>query len=480
MGYIFNQIKKFLEGDYILFTTPGHKQGRAYSNLDNILKYDLTEVEGLDNIHALEGCILDSLKELSEFYGSAKSYYLLNGSTSGIHIMMFSCFDEYDEILVERGCHKSIIDAIFIRKLKINYINRDKYNVDLLVPNSYSKITYSVKNIFLEDIIKALKVNKKIKGVILTNPNYYGFYIDQKEIYEYLKNENVLLLIDSAHGAHIRAFNKELNCTNKFCDISIMSAHKTLPVLTQGAYMHVNNIKLLHSVDRYFSIFTTTSPSYLIMLSLENAICECRRYCDKSILLDMCNSFRDSINGNLSLYGMKNEEVYCRTNGNFYYDDSRICLKLRHNDLDAMLLYKYLFSKKIICEMVFFNGVVLIPTVYTKRCEMSYLTCVLNDVQCISGKNVALDLIMSSCDSSCKKVFEPYELQNMKFKLVKLEHSIGEVMFEDIFLYPPGTPIIFRGEEVLVEHVEIISEYIKNCYGVVGVSMNGYVKIVED
>ena len=83
-------------------------------NVENILKYDLTEVDGLDNLHNPKECIKNSLNVLSEFYESLKSYYLVNGSTSGIHTMIFSCFNDYDEVLVERGCHKSIIDAIFI------------------------------------------------------------------------------------------------------------------------------------------------------------------------------------------------------------------------------------------------------------------------------------------------------------------------------------------------------------------------------
>lgn len=479
---IVGEIEKFLENEFIFFTTPGHKQGRAYEDFKNILKYDLTEVDGLDNLHNPTECIKNSLNSLSEFYKSVKSFYLVNGSTSGIHIMLFSCFNEYDEILVERGCHKSIIDGIFLRKLKINYINREKYNVDLLVPCENSKINYSEKNLILDDIKRALLKNKKIKGVVLTNPNYYGFYINQKEIYEYLKNKKIFLLIDGAHGAHIRGFNKDLLCPNEFCDMSVMSAHKTLPSLTQGAYLHVNNKNLESEAQKYFSIFTTTSPSYLIMSSLENSLYVCYKNLNsENEFLNMCKSFGDNLKDNKYLTKLNNFEISNYTNGNFYFDDSRICLKFKQNNINPKDFYKYLFSKKIICEMVFFSGVVLIPTIYTTKDEMRKLYFEINNFENFSKKNFDFKFILNACENlKFKKIFDPYELQGRKFKLVKLEDCIGEVCFEDIFLYPPGTPIIFRGEEILKESAEIISGYLKNCYNVSGVYKDGYIKILED
>lgn len=480
MGKIFDEINKLLNKNYIFFTTPGHKQGRGYSKIKNILKYDLTEIKGLDNLHKPKYCIKDSLIQLSKFYESKKSYYLLNGSTSGIQIMIFSIFNEYDEILIERGCHKSILNSVFLRKLKVNYINREKYNADLLLPHEFSKIDYKNEDLILNDIINAIEENPKIKGVVLTNPNYYGIYIDQEKIYKYLNRKNIFLLIDSAHGAHIKGFNKKLKCTNKFCDICVMSAHKTLATLTQGAYLHVNNQKIINKVDEYFSIFITTSPSYLTMISLEKSLEDCKKYFKiNDVLVKRCNDFRMKIK-NVNLNAIDNSYIYKRSNGNFYYDDTRICINFNVRDVNPNCLDRYLFSNKIISEMVFFNGIVLIPTIYTRNSELNYLKNKLNNFKISFEKNYIFDVILKSCNSNYEKILNPFEIENRKYKFIEINNSVGKILFNDIFLYPPGVPIIFRGEKILREHIDLISEYKKLFYDVNGVFNDKYLKILED
>ena len=482
MGKIFNEINALVKDNYRFFTTPGHKQGEAYKNSDlNLLKYDLTEVQGLDNIHNPTECIKDSLKYLSEFYESKKSYYLLNGSTSGIHIMLFSCFNEHDEVLVERGCHKSLVDAMYLRKLKVNFINRELYNIDLLLPNKFSKIDYNEKNIILNLIKEKIKLNPKIKGVILTNPNYYGFYINQKEIYEYLKEKNIFLLIDSAHGAHIKAFNKNLNCPNKYCDISVMSAHKTLATFTQGAFLHVNNLKILNKVNEYFSIFTTTSPSYLTMLSLEKSVEDCIYNKDKGkYLIDNCKKTREFINNNTCLHAIDDSYIKNKTNRNFSFDDTRLCLKYKNEYINSEYLYKFLFNEKIVCEMSYFNGIVLIPSVYTKNEDFKYFREKIIKYTYEYENSKVFYWISKFCEIPYTKIYDPYQLEHKKYKLVKIKNSINRVLFSNIFVYPPGSPLIFKGEKILKEQVKLILEYIKLGFNINGIINNEYIKVVEE
>ncbi len=480
MGEIFNNVNELVKYKYRFFTTPGHKQGNAYLDFKDVFKYDLTEVDGLDNLHNPSSCIESSLKDLSNFYESKKSYYLVNGSTSGIQIMIFSCLNEGDEILVERGCHKSIINALVLRKVKVNYINREVYNFDLLCPNSSSSICYSSEKSILNDIKNEINKNPKIKCVLLTNPNYYGFYLNQKEIYKYLKSKKVFLIIDSAHGAHIRSFNKDLLCTNKYCDMSVMSAHKTLAVLTQGAYLHVNNLDLIDKSQEYFSIFTTTSPSYLIMISLEKALEECKKYFKNgSNLTEICNDLNKFINLNSSITSINNSWVSLHTKDNFFYDDTRICLKFDFENGNGNELYNYLFSKKIVCEMSFYNGVVLIPTIYNDYEDFKLLKVHLKNFKSERKYSNILKCVYNAYNIKNFKVFEPYEIYTKKCTYVKLKDSVSRISSKDIFLYPPGTPIIMRGEMILKEHVELIDEYRKSSYDVNG--LNGdYLSILED
>ncbi|AID45396.1 Orn/Lys/Arg decarboxylase [Candidatus Arthromitus sp. SFB-mouse-Japan] len=480
MGELIKSIERYLGEEYSFFTTPGHKQGNGYNYTENLFKYDLTEIEGLDNLHNPYECINDSLNNLSKFYESKKSYYLVNGSTSGIHIMFFSCFDEGDTILVERGCHKSVINALILRKLKVLYVNRDKYNVDLLMPDKFSFIDYNEKDIIFSDIVNIIENNKNVRGVVLTNPNYYGIYVDQKGIYSYLKKRNILLLIDGAHGAHIKAFNKKIDCVNKFCDISVMSAHKTLASLTQGAYLHVNKSDLISKVDEYFCIFTTTSPSYLILMSLEKGLDDCVKY--KNIgysYVDECDNFRELL-VDCEIIGIDNNCIINRSNSNFLYDDSRLCLKFKYGNMSSNDLYNYLLKKKIVCEMTYFNGIVLIPTYCSKKNDFQKLYYSINEFKGNEYINNIFEIFPKIYDLDIIKVFEPYEILHKPYEFLEIEKCVGKVAFNDIFLYPPGTPIIVRGEYIESKHMEVIFEYLKLNCRVNGVFDGKYLKVLEE
>ena len=123
------------------FSMPGHKSGRAFMRTaegkalqEVMLQGDITEVEGLDNYHDPKGIIKEGQRLLKELYGSEESYFLVNGSTSGNLVMIFSSFNEGDKILVERNCHKSIFNAIILRKLQPIYIKNyysNRYNAPI-------------------------------------------------------------------------------------------------------------------------------------------------------------------------------------------------------------------------------------------------------------------------------------------------------------------------------------------------------------
>ena len=146
---------------------PGHKGGlgfletlRGKELYENLIKVDLTEVDGLDNLHHADGIIKESQQLLSEYYGSVKSYYLVNGSTSGNLAMIFSSFSEGDKIIVERNCHRSIFNAIVMRKLQPVYI-KNKIHSKYDAPLPLDKEHFS----------SLISENKDAKGIIVTYPN---------------------------------------------------------------------------------------------------------------------------------------------------------------------------------------------------------------------------------------------------------------------------------------------------------------------
>ncbi|NYC95978.1 arginine/lysine/ornithine decarboxylase [Clostridium acetobutylicum] len=139
---IIDGIMKYISEKNNLFCTPGHKGGRGFANseggrslYENIIKIDLTEVDGLDNLHDPQGIIKESEERLRDLYESKKSYFLVNGSTSGNLAMIFSCFNEGDKVIVERNCHKSIFNGIILRKLNPVYI-KNYFDEDINAPLS--------------------------------------------------------------------------------------------------------------------------------------------------------------------------------------------------------------------------------------------------------------------------------------------------------------------------------------------------------
>ena len=261
---ILNELIKYHKEENLILSMPGNKCGKGFlrDDIGKIFKeslgsLDITEVEPLDNLHHPEGIIKEAQELLAKAYKVKKAYFLVNGSSSGNLASIFAAFNEGDEVLVERNCHKSIYNGLILRKLKPIYINTDfDFENEILLPCTK------------ENIKEAYKKSKNPKGIILTSPNYYGVSSDIKDILLEFKNTGLKIIIDSAHGAHY-SFNKDLpKGLWTIADYTVVSAHKTLPALTQGAYLLVN---AQSDIEFYISTFKTTSPSYLIMASHDYA-----------------------------------------------------------------------------------------------------------------------------------------------------------------------------------------------------------------
>ena len=289
---LLEELLKYHKEDNLILSMPGNKSGKGFlrDTLGITFKealgtLDITEVDSLDNLHCPEGVIKEAQELLAKTYGVKKAYFLVNGSSCGNLASIFSAFNEGDEVLVERNCHKSIYNAIILRKLKVVYI-------DAVIDNNLG--------IFLppreEEIFKAFEKANNPKGIILTNPNYFGISYKLDETIQRLREKGLKIIIDSAHGAHFGICKELPKSMAKLGDYVVLSAHKTLPSLTQGAFLLVNSDD--DNIDFYIKAFMTTSPSYLIMASLDYA----RYYLDEygydeyERLINKAEKYRSIIN----------------------------------------------------------------------------------------------------------------------------------------------------------------------------------------
>jgi len=241
---------------------PGHKYGRLldyskYSAYRGILQLDATELSGLDDLHSPEGVILEAEMLLSEAYGTERSYFLVNGSTVGNLAMILAVLQKGDIVLVQRNCHKSVLNGIELAQAKPVFLGPD-YDEDWGVTGGVSP----------EITARALAMYPGAKALIVTYPSYYGMVNDLQRIIKQAHDVNIPVLVDEAHGAHfISGGNFPKSALQFGADIVVQSAHKTLPAMTMGSYLHLNSKRIERDrLEHYLHILQSSSPSYPVFI----------------------------------------------------------------------------------------------------------------------------------------------------------------------------------------------------------------------
>lgn len=253
-------LKSYQEKSPVRMHMPGHK-GAGILGFERM---DLTEISGADELFAAEGIIKESEQNASSLFG-CPTYYSTQGSTLCIQTMCtILCQDakskgKKPKILAGRNAHRSFIHAAALLDFEIEWL--------------YGNSDYLSCKINAKDLEKKIVENNPT-AVYLTNPDYLGNLLDIKSLASICKKHDVLLAIDNAHGAYLRFLKDSLHPIDLGADLCCDSAHKTLPVLTGGAYLHLSdslNQVWKNDVKHFMEYFSSTSPSYLIMASLDAA-----------------------------------------------------------------------------------------------------------------------------------------------------------------------------------------------------------------
>mgnify|MGYP002570031159 FL=1 len=251
-------LRSYQEKSPVRMHMPGHK-GAGILGFEGM---DLTEISGADELFAAEGIIKESEQNASSLFG-CPTYYSTQGSTLCIQTMCtILCQDakskgKKPKILAGRNAHRSFIHAAALLDFDIAWL--------------YGNSDYLSCKIHAEDLEKAI-IESLPTAVYLTNPDYLGNLLDIQSLASVCKKHNVLLAIDNAHGAYLRFLEPSLHPIDLGADLCCDSAHKTLPVLTGGAYLHLSpslNQVWANDVKHFMEYFSSTSPSYLIMASLD-------------------------------------------------------------------------------------------------------------------------------------------------------------------------------------------------------------------
>jgi len=472
-------VLKYIKEKNILFCMPGHKGGLGFLKTTqgvelykNLIKGDITEVDGVDNLHFAGGIIKESQQLLSEYYGSIKSYFLVNGSTSGNLAMIFSAFNEGDKIIVERNCHRSIFNAIIMRKLKPVYI-KNKIHSKYDAPFPLDK----------EHFLYLIKENRDAKGIIVTYPNYYGICFDLQYVIELARNYGMLVLVDAAHGAHFGA-SKLLpeNPLKLGANMVVMSAHKTLPSLTQTAFLHVGEGIDINKVDFYVSAFLSTSPSYMFLCSMDYARFYIEEYGEKDYdeLIKICAVNRKRINSLGKFYVLGPEDLR-ETLGNQDEDNNMYTMDLTRYILNVPKGYsghkllQYLRVNKIQAEMSDSRNVVLIFSPFDSSQAFNALYIALKKCDMKTLEQEYVDLMDYDMPTT---IMYPYEVMDREKTIMELRQAEHKISAAAIVPYPPGIPIIMPGERIEKKTIAIIEYYLRNNVTVFGINQ-GKIETVE-
>lgn len=451
---------------------PGHKSGKGFLSTqsgrrfyENILNFDITEIDGADNLHHPQGIIAEAQKLLSDYYGSYKSYFLVNGSTSGNLIMIFSSFKEGDKVLVERNCHRSVFNGILIRKLRPVYI-KDKMDNEFCAPLSLD----------IGHFLSVIDKNKDAKGIILNYPNYYGTSGDVDLVIRKAHSLGMKVLLDSAHGAHFGSSDVLPESGVKLgADMVVMSAHKTLASLNQSAFLHIKKKEDVLKTDFYFSLFTTTSPSYILLSSMDYARWFLQKFGRDEYrkLVQKLDILREMIEKETCFKTIKKTSVDSDVKA---VDLSRLVLHLDEG-LSGIKLMHYLRKNHIDCEMSDGMNVVMIFSPFNDESDMKNLFEVLK--KCPKGE-IKSDIPLKFYSYDIPEVsMSPSSVIDCKKEYVNLRYSLNKVCAENIVPYPPGIPLFMMGEKIDTNGIKMIEYYLENGIQVLGLNDNKVLVVKE-
>ncbi|MBS4206392.1 aminotransferase class I/II-fold pyridoxal phosphate-dependent enzyme [Lederbergia citrea] len=439
---LYERLAKHKANNPISFHVPGHKNGMLYNGFDSTFKefmeFDVTELTGLDDLHDPNEAIAEAQQRLTKLYKTKKSYFLVNGSTVGNLAMILSTCNEGDIVLVQRNCHKSILNGLMLANVKPIFISPE-IDKNLLIPTGVDA----------KRVREALDQYPNIKACIFTYPDYYGQTYELKKIIEMAHQDNILVLIDEAHGPHFQLGDPFPPSSLALgADMAVHSAHKMLPAMTMGSYLHINSERIsLEKVEFYLSVLQSSSPSYPIMASLDVA----RSYLEHLSENDLAYTLRQKdafIDKLKSIPGLNVIGVH-----------DPIKLLLRHDYLSGYELQTILEGIGIFPELADPYQVLLILPLLKEKKEYPF-------EQTIERmKQFSWNTIRSS--TKIKKVnhldkeenkiielsFSYKEMLNMAYEWVKFEVALGRIAAKMVIPYPPGIPLLLPGEKITAEHI---------------------------
>lgn len=450
---LFSALRRHWEGSPLSGHVPGHKFGAVFpveasGYFDDILKLDVTEITGLDDLHDPEGIIEEAQKLASDLYGAKETFFLVNGSTVGNLAMIMGTCTRGGKVLVQRNCHKSILNGLELAGAEPVFLSCE---VD-----ENLGVAVSIKPAQLKE---ALETVEGIEAVILTNPNYYGVAMELSELVDTIHAYDVPVLVDEAHGAHFvlgEPFPKmALACG---ADVVVQSAHKTLPAMTMASFLHVQGDRVKReSIAHYLKMLQSSSPSYPLMASLDLA-----RYflasMQKQEITELSDDIRDI---HEELERMEGVEAVVPRCG-LQVDPLKLTLRST-GGLSGFALQELLEKQGLFVELADPQNVLIVLPLAVHDIKHDMIERIR---QALLGhtedKGEKGRLVIPPFPVEISRLAIPFcEQHDYQVLKCRLEDAVGEVAAKPVIPYPPGIPLLFKGERITrstVEYIEVLEQ----------------------
>lgn len=465
---LYEQLLEYSQSEYYPMHMPGHKRNLEVSNMENPYCLDITEIEGFDNLQGPDSILLEAMKRAETLYQSEFTHYLVGGSTAGILAGIGACTKKGDKIIVARNSHKSVYNAIIINELMPIYVY-PQFNPQI-------NINCGLNTMDFENL---LKIHPDISLIVITSPTYEGILSDVSEIAKVAHSYGIPLLVDEAHGAHL-GFHPDFpyNAIQAGADIVIHSMHKTLPALSQSALLHVNGQLVSKSiVKKYINMYQTTSPSYVLMSSMEQ--CVSMLLIKKEELFDSyikrLKEFREKLK---PLKWLKLIDQYSiEPQGGYIFDPSKLLISVTGINITARDLYYILLDTyKIQLEMSSKDYVLGMTSIADTEEGFYRLAAALLEID----KSLTLDDTkrektafndknnFQGITKDIEMAVEPYIAYGNASESIPIEESVNRIAADFIYLYPPGIPLLVPGEKMSRGLLDYILMLMKEGYEIQG------------
>lgn len=453
MERLFEQLKQYGESEIYPCHMPGHKRQGMGALPNQLASLDITEIEGFDNLHQPQGILQELQQYAAQVYGAEETFYLVNGSTCGILSAISAAVPMGGRLLIARNCHKSVYHGAYLRQLRLSYL------YPALVPEVGICEAVSPQQVREALEREPLEREPDIDGVLIVSPTYEGRIAEVEEIARIVHSHGIPLIVDEAHGAHLGFHPAFASGSSRAgADLVITSVHKTLPAMTQTALLHVNGTLVdRRLVRRFLRIYQSSSPSYVLMASIDNAVHLAAEEGGQFFprMVENWNHMLQELSACRSLIiwppASLEQAEYQR-----HQDIGKLVISVKNTGLSGQQLYRELLEKYgLQMEMACEDYVLAMFTIADRSQGYERLTKALLEIDSrmqptkterIKQTEMTQETEQYQPQRRDSRVFS--ECWDQPVEWIALKAAVGRYAGEFVNIYPPGTPILVPGERI--------------------------------